>query len=166
MGFPGGSDSKESACNAGDPGSIPGWGRSPGEENGNPLQYYSWGFPCSSVDKTAAYNAGDLGSVPGWARSPGEGKNNPLQHSCLENPMDRGAWGATVHGIPKESDRTERLTVSVSIHPLAGHHLFPHGDTQGREQRHFSNGGAQRDSMLVAHTGPTPGALLTLEPAG
>ena len=80
--------------------------------------------------------------------------------------MDRGAWGATVHGIPKESDTNERLTVSVSIHPLAGHLLFPHGDTQGREQRHFSNGGAQRDSMLVAHTGPTPGALLTLEPAG
>ena len=58
-GFPGGLDSKESACNAGDPGSIPGWGRSPGGENGNPLHY------------------------------------------CLENPTDRGAWQATVHGVSK-----------------------------------------------------------------
>ena len=60
MGFPGGSDGKESTCNAGDPGSIPGLGGSPGEGNGNPLQY-----------------------------------------SCLENPMDRGAWQATVHGVAK-----------------------------------------------------------------
>ena len=64
-GFPGGSDSKESACNTGDPGSIPESGRSPGEEKGNPLQY----------------------SGPG-------------------NPMDRGAWWATVHGVTKESDTT------------------------------------------------------------
>ena len=60
QGFLGGSNGKESACNAGDPGSIPGSGRSPGEENGNPLQY-----------------------------------------SCLGNPMDRGTWWATVHGITK-----------------------------------------------------------------
>ena len=59
-GFPGGSESKESACNAGDPGSIPGSGRSPREDNGNPLQY-----------------------------------------SCLENPMDRGAWQAIVHRVAK-----------------------------------------------------------------
>ena len=58
QGFLGGSNGKESACNAGDPGSIPGSGRSPGEENGNPLQY-----------------------------------------SCLGNPMDRGTWWATVHGV-------------------------------------------------------------------
>ena len=58
---PGGSDGKASACNAGDPGSFPGSGRSPGEGNGNPLQYYS----------------------------------------CLGNPMDGGAWRATVHGVTK-----------------------------------------------------------------
>ena len=57
MGFPGSSDGKESACNAGDPSLIPGLGRSPGERNGNPLKY-----------------------------------------SCLENPMDKGAWHATIHG--------------------------------------------------------------------
>ena len=43
-------------------------------------------------------NAGDLGSIPGLGRSPGEGNGNPLQYSYLENPMDRGAWQATVHG--------------------------------------------------------------------
>ena len=43
----------------------------------------------------------DVGSVPGWRRSPGEGHGNPLQYSCLGNPMDRGAWWATVHGVAK-----------------------------------------------------------------
>ena len=47
------------------------------------------------------YNAGDLGSIPGSGRSPGEGNGNPLQYSCLENPMDGGAWWATVHGVAK-----------------------------------------------------------------
>ena len=46
-------------------------------------------------------NAGDTGSTPGWGRSPGEGNGNPLQYSCLENPMDQGAWWATVHGVAK-----------------------------------------------------------------
>ena len=51
--------------------------------------------------KASAYNAGDPGSIPGLGRSPGEGNGNPLQYSCLENPMDRGAWQATVHGVAK-----------------------------------------------------------------
>ena len=50
------------------------------------------GFPRSSVSKESACNAGDPGSIPGLGRSPGEGNGNPLQYSCLENPMDRGAW--------------------------------------------------------------------------
>ena len=49
------------------------------------------GFPGGSDGKESACNAGDLGSIPGSGRSPGEGNGNPLQHSCLENPMDRGA---------------------------------------------------------------------------
>ena len=52
--------------------------------------------------KEPACNTGDLGSIPGSGRSPGEGNGNPLQYSCLENnPMDRGAWRATIHGITK-----------------------------------------------------------------
>ena len=63
--------------------------------------YLYGGFPGGSVGKASAYNAGDPGLIPGFGRSPGEGMGNPLQHSCLENPMDRGAWQATVHGVPK-----------------------------------------------------------------
>ena len=49
-------------------------------------------FPPGSDGKVSAYNAGDPGSTPGWGRSPGEENSNPLQYSCLENPMDGGAW--------------------------------------------------------------------------
>ena len=59
------------------------------------------GFPCSLVGKEHACNAGDLASIPGLERCPGEGNGNPLQYSCLENPLDRGAWQATVHGVTK-----------------------------------------------------------------
>ena len=52
------------------------------------------GFPCSSVGKESAYHTGDLGSIPWSGRSPEEGNGNPLQYSCMENPMDRGAWQA------------------------------------------------------------------------
>ena len=54
--------------------------------------------PSLSNSKESACNAGDLGSIPGSGRSPGVGSGSPLQYSCLENPMDRGAWWATVHG--------------------------------------------------------------------
>ena len=61
-------------------------------------------YPCEGLrqwlsGKESACNAGDLGSVPGWGKSPGGGHSNPLQYSCLENPMDRGAWRAAVHGV-------------------------------------------------------------------
>ena len=65
-------------------------------------------FLGGSDSKASAYNAGDPGSILGLGRSPGEGKGNPLQHSCLENPMDGGAWWATVHWVA-ESSTTERL---------------------------------------------------------
>ena len=59
------------------------------------------GFPHSLVSEESACNAGDPGLIPGLGRSSGEGNGNPLQYSHLENPMDRGAWQATVHGIAR-----------------------------------------------------------------
>ena len=59
------------------------------------------GFPCSSVGKESACNAGDLGSITGLESSPGEGNGNPFQYSCMENPMDRGAWQAMVHEVAR-----------------------------------------------------------------
>ena len=62
---------------------------------------YVLGFPDSSNGKESTCNAGDPGSIPGSERSPVEGHGNPLHYSCLENPMDRGSWWATVHGVTK-----------------------------------------------------------------
>ena len=53
------------------------------------------------MDKESTYTAGDTDSITRWGRSPEEGNGKPLQYSCLENPMDRGAWWATVHGVSK-----------------------------------------------------------------
>ena len=82
-GFPDSSVGKESTCNAGDPGSIPGSGRSAGEGIGYPLQY-SWASLVAHV--------GDLGSIPGLGRFPGEGKGYPLQYFGLENSTDSIVW--------------------------------------------------------------------------
>ena len=59
------------------------------------------GFPCGSDIKASAYTAGDPDSIPESGSSPEEGNGTPLQYSCLENPMDGGAWRATVHGVAK-----------------------------------------------------------------
>ena len=95
MGFPGGSDGKESICNAGDPGLIPGSGRSSGERIVYPLQY-SWTSLVAQIDdKESAYNRRDLGLILRLGKSSGGVHGNPFQYSCLENPTDRGAWQAT-----------------------------------------------------------------------
>ena len=78
MGFLGRSSGKESACNAGDPSSIPGSGRSPGEGIGYPIPVYL-GFLGGSHSKESTCNAGDLGSIPGLERPPGGEHGNPLQ---------------------------------------------------------------------------------------
>ena len=69
------------------------------------------GFPGGSEVKASACNAGDLGSIPGSGRSPREGNGNPLQqYSCLENPMDRGAWWSTIHRVAKSRTQLSNFT--------------------------------------------------------
>ena len=135
MGFPCGSDGNESTFSAGDTGSIPGSGRSPGEGNGYPLQY-----PClensmarahgvtkelgatkglthrqgqlqasqvALVVKNLPVNAGDTGSIPGSGRSPGGGHGNPFQYSCLENLHGQRSLEAYSPWCHQESGMTE-----------------------------------------------------------
>ena len=71
----------------------------------SPLLHTILRAPGGSDSKQSACNAGDPGSISGLGRSPGEGNDNPLQYSCLENPMDIGAWWATVHGVTKSRAR-------------------------------------------------------------
>ena len=72
-------------------------------------------FPGGSGGKASAYSAGDLGSVPGLARSPGEGNGSPLQYSYLENPIDGGAWWATVHGVTKSRIQLSDFTFTLCL---------------------------------------------------
>ena len=74
-----------------------------------------------SVVKNLPANEGDVGSIPGLGSSLGEGNGDPLQYSCLENPMDGGAWWATVHGVAKSQTRLRELT---SLHFTTGTRWF------------------------------------------
>ena len=103
LGFPGSSAGEESACNAGDPGSIPGLGRSSGEGIGYPFQYL--GLPCGSDGKEFACNAGSLGLIPGLGRSPGGSMETHSSILAWRIPMDGGAWWATVRGVGKSQTR-------------------------------------------------------------
>ena len=71
------------------------------------VHIYVWATLVAQLVMNLTANAGDVGSIPGSGRSPGEGNSNPLQCSYLGNPVGRGAWWATVHGVAKESDMTE-----------------------------------------------------------
>ena len=85
-----------------------------------------WGFPDDSVSKESACSAGDkgdVGSIPGSGRSPGGRNGNPLQNSCLENPMDGGAWWATVHRVTMRCTRLKKL--STHAHILSQHFCSP-----------------------------------------
>ena len=77
--------------------------------------FLTYNFPGGSDGKASAYNAGDPGLIPGLGRSPGERNGNPLQYSCLENPMDGGAWLATVQGVAKSWTRLSDFTITISI---------------------------------------------------
>ena len=82
-------------------------------------------FPGGSDSKASAYNVGDPVSIPGWGKSPGEGNGNPLQYSCLENPIDGGAWWATVHGVAKSQTRLNDFTSEVNMEKA----MAPHSST-------------------------------------
>ena len=108
------------------------------------------GFPSGSVVKNLPANAGnarDGDSIPGLVRSPGEGNGNPLQYSCLENPMDRGAWRATIYGVKKSwtqlsehahtdakqpSERVEEWLNEENVGKLEGSMKDPH-EVNGHE---------------------------------
>ena len=70
-------------------------------------------FPDGTMVKNPPASAGDVGLIPGLGRSSGEGHDNGLQYSCLENPMDRAAYWATVCGAAEESDSTEQLSTQA-----------------------------------------------------
>ena len=72
-------------------------------------------FPGGSDGKASAYNAGDPGSIPGLGISLGEGNGNPFQYSCLENPMDGGAWWATVHGVTKSQTQLNDIYFTLLV---------------------------------------------------
>ena len=99
-----------------------------GRANANVLGWNKFGDVLAqaggSDGKASAYSVGDWGSVPGLGRSPGEGNGNPLQYSCLENPMDRGAWQATVHGVAKSQTGLSNFTLAqaaiTKYHRLGG----------------------------------------------
>ena len=71
-------------------------------------------IPVVKNQPASAGDSRDMGSIPGLGRSLREGNGNPLQYSCLENPMDRGTWPATVHGVA-ESDVTEHRTGNITL---------------------------------------------------
>ena len=103
MDFPDSSIGKESTCNAGDPGSIPGSGRSPGELIGYPLQY-SWASLVVQPVKKIRPQCARPGFDP-WVGSPGEGNGYPLQYSGLENSMDHIVHGVTTVSLTKLLDQ-------------------------------------------------------------
>ena len=86
-------------------------------------------FPGGSEVKASAWNAGDLGSIPGSGRSPGEGNGNQLQFSCLENPMDGGAWWATVHGSQSRTRLSDFTLLCLPQRLWSEKAMAPHSST-------------------------------------
>ena len=83
------------------------------------------------MGKVSACNVGDPGSIPESGRSPGEGNGNLLQYSCLENPMDRGAWKAAVHGVAKSQTRLSNFTLLIHIPLYIYYIVFIHISVTG-----------------------------------
>ena len=116
-------------------------------------------FTGGSDSKVSAYNAGDPGSIPGLGRSPGEGNDNPLQYSFLENPVDRGAWLATVHGVAKSRTRLSNFTTllqPVSMLPSVSSRQFTQQPevSFSRKDQKMSPLGSQPSSSATPHPRP------------
>ena len=111
------------------------------------------GFPGGSEGTASACSAGDLGLIPGLGRSPGEGNGTPLQYSCLENPKNRGAWWATVHGVAKSwtwlSDEAQN-TAHTQFLPLTS-------QTAQWSKNMPANAGDRGDTNSIPGSGRTPG---------
>ena len=124
LGFPDGAVVKIAPAISGetrDTVSIPGSGRFPWSTDWQPspvflpgqrslVGYNPWGHKELGTTKASTCNVEDLGSIPELGRSPGEGNGNPLQYSCLESPMDGGAWEAAVHGVAKSQTGLSNFT--------------------------------------------------------
>ena len=96
----------------------------PAGESFSLLVFYNGASHVALAVKNLPANAGDIrdvGSIPGLGRSPGEGNGNPLQYSCLENPMDRGAWWATVHRTAKSRTQLEQLSTRTQLKFIHSH---------------------------------------------
>ena len=128
--FPGSSAGKESACNAGQPTWVPGWGRSPGEGIGSPLQYSWASLVAQLVENLPAMLEAWVGKIPA-----GGGHGNPLQYSCLEKPHGQRAWWAAVHEVTK--GWTRRATK----------HSTAHGTCPTNQNRHWSLSSEYRRSL-------------------
>ena len=98
-----------------------------------PQYRLSWASQVAQLVKNPPANARNLGLIPGPGRAPGGGNGNPLQYSCLGNPMDRGTWRVTLHGVAKESDLTYQLNnihfsehTCTCMHCHTSAHSFSH----------------------------------------
>jgi len=89
--------------------------------------YIYMGFPDGSDGKESACNAGDRGLIPRLGRSPGKGNGNPFGFSCLENPMDRGAWLAIVHWVANSWTQLSDYESESESHAVVSNSLQPHG---------------------------------------
>ena len=103
----------------GEPGGLQSMGSHKVGHDWNDLAVATAAAWCLSLEvKASARNAGDLGSIPGWGRFPWRRKCNPLQYSCLENPMDGGAWWATVYRLAQSRTRLSDFTFTFDCHAL------------------------------------------------
>ena len=133
------------------------WGKRQAKFQHMNLGWRTVGFPGGSGGKESAYRSGDLCSISRSGRSSGGGSGYPLQYSCLENPMVRGAWWATVHRVTK-SHTTERLThtqaplsiFNAVFHPTFKHETFELFSQNTREVRRFL---VKRSTRVSANPG-------------